>query len=167
MKTLLLLRHAKSDWDDPGLPDFDRPLAIRGRQDAPTIGKALKKRKPLPDLIIASPAFRARETIEAVIEAAKLDIQPQFDEGIYGASSDELFALVRRLPKTSSCVLLVGHNPGFEELVGRLTGAYESMPTAALACIEFQGDDWEDVQDKVGKLAWLLTPKQLAGKGDP
>ena len=167
MKTLLLLRHAKSDWDDPGLLDFDRPLATRGRQDAPTIGKALKKRKPLPDLIIASPAVRARETIKAVIEAAKLDIQPQFDESIYGASSDELLALVRRLPKTSSCVLLVGHNPGFEELVGRLTGAYEPMPTAALACIEFQVDHWEDVQDKAGQLAWLLTPKQLAGKGDP
>ncbi len=166
MKTLLLLRHAKSDWDNTGLPDFDRPLAPRGRRDAPTMGKALNKRKPLPDLIIASPAVRSRETIEAVIEAAKLDIQPQFDESIYGASSDELLALVRRLPKTSSCVLLVGHNPGFEELVGILTGAYESMPTAALACIAFQVDHWEDVQDKAGKLAWLLTPKQLDGKSD-
>jgi phosphohistidine phosphatase len=167
MKTLLLLRHAKSDWDNTGLPDFDRPLAPRGKRDAPTMGKALKKREPLPDLIIASPAVRARETIKAVIEAAKLDIQPQFDERIYGASSDELLALVRRLPQTSSCVLLVGHNPGFEELVGRLTGAYESMPTAALACIEFQVDHWEEVQDQAGKLAWLLTPKRLAGKGDP
>ena len=166
MKTLLLLRHAKSNRDDPGLPDFDRPLATRGRQDAPTIGKALKKRKPLPDLIIASPAVRAKETIEAVIQAAKLDIQPQFDESIYGASSDELLSLVRRLPKTSSCVLLVGHNPGFEELLARLTGAYEPMPTAALACIAFQVDRWEDVQDKAGKLAWLLTPKQLDDKSD-
>lgn len=167
MKTLLLLRHAKSSRDDPGLLDFDRPLATRGRQDAPTIGKALKKREPLPDLIIASLAVRAKETIEAVIEAAKLDIQPQFDESIYGASSDELLALVHHLPKNSSCVLLVGHNPGFEELVGRLTGAYEPMPTAALASIAFQVDDWADVQDKAGKLAWLLTPKQLTGKGDP
>ncbi|MGA7951929.1 MAG: histidine phosphatase family protein [Gloeobacterales cyanobacterium] len=166
MKTLLLLRHAKSSRDDPGLPDFDRPLATRGKQDAPTIGKALKKRKPLPDLILASPAVRAKETIEAVIEAAKLDIQPQFDERIYAASSDELFALVRRLPKTSSCVLLVGHNPGFEELLGRLTGGYEPMPTAALACIRFQVDHWEDIQAKAGELAWLLTPKQLDDRSD-
>ncbi len=167
MKTLLLLRHAKSEWDNTGLPDFERPLAARGRRDAPTMGKALKKRKPLLDMIIASPAVRARETIEAVIEAAKLDIQPQFDESIYGASSDTLLALVRRLPKNSSCALLVGHNPGFEELVGRLTGAYEPMPTAALACIEFHDDPWEHVQDKAGKLAWLLTPKQLEDKSDP
>lgn len=167
MKTLLLLRHAKSSRDDPGLPDFDRPLAPRGRQDAPNIGKALKKRKPLPDLIMASPAVRARETLEAVIQAAKLDIQPQFDESIYGASSDELLSLVRRLPKISSCALLVGHNPGFEELLGRLTGAYEPMPTAGLACITFQVDQWKDVQDKAGKLACLLTPKQLDDKSDP
>jgi phosphohistidine phosphatase len=167
MKTLLLLRHAKSDWDNTGLPDFERPLAPRGRRDAPTMGKALKKREPLPDLIIASPAVRARETVEAVIEAAQLNIQPKFDERIYGASSDELLTLVRRLPQTSSCALLVGHNPGFEELVGRLTGAYESMPTAALACVAFQIDQWEEVQDKAGKLAWLLTPKQIEGKSDP
>ncbi|HVG21430.1 MAG TPA: histidine phosphatase family protein, partial [Blastocatellia bacterium] len=70
MKTLLLLRHAKSDWDDPKLRDFDRPLAARGKRDAPRIGKALKERGPSPDLIVSSPAARARETIEAVIDSA-------------------------------------------------------------------------------------------------
>ncbi len=161
MKTLMLLRHAKSDWDDPSLKDFDRPLATRGERDAPRIGKALGKRGPLPDLIVSSPAARARATIEAVVRAATLNLEIRFDEAVYGASSPELMKLIRRLPDNSSCVLLVGHNPGFEDLVGRLSGSRERMPTAALACIEFPVDRWEDVQDESGKLAWLLTPGQL------
>jgi phosphohistidine phosphatase len=161
MKTLLLLRHAKSDWDDPSLRDFDRPLAARGERDAPRIGKALRKRGLLPDLIISSPAARAKETIEAVITAAKMDADVHFDETVYGASSPELISLITRLPDAASCVLLVGHNPGLEDLVGRLSGSHERMPTAALACIEFQIDHWEDVNDGAGRLAWLLTPKQL------
>lgn len=162
MKTLMLLRHAKSDWDDSSLADFDRPLAARGKRDAPRVGKELRKRGSSPDLIISSPAARARATINAVIKAAKLDGELQFDESIYGASSAELLKLLRRLRDTSSRALLVGHNPGFEDLLGRLTGLHERMPTAALACIEFQIDRWEDVEDGKGRLAWLVIPKQLA-----
>lgn len=163
MKTLLLLRHAKSDWDDQELRDFDRPLAARGRRDAPRVGRALKGRGLTPDLIVSSPAARAKETIEAVIGSADLALSPAFDEGIYGASSAELMRIIRRLPDESSCALLVGHNPGFEDTVSRLTGAREHMPTAALACLEFQVERWEDVEDERGKLLWLLTPKQLGG----
>ena len=157
MKTLLLLRHAKSDWDDPSLRDFDRPLAARGERDAPRIGKILGKRGPLPDLIISSPAAR--------IKAAKLNLEIQFDEAIYGASSPELMRLIRQLPDDNLCVLLVGHNPGFEDLVGRLSSSRERMPTAALACIEFQIDKWQEVIEGEGKLVWLLTPKQLSEHG--
>ena len=163
MKTLLLLRHAKSSWDDSNLRDFDRPLAARGKRDAPRVGEALRDRGPAPDLIVSSPAARARETIEAVIKSANLTHAPKFDESIYGASSSELMKIIRGLPGESSCALLVGHNPGFEDTVNRLTGAHERMPTAALACIEFQVERWEDVEDGQGKLAWLLTPKQLGG----
>lgn len=161
MKTLLLLRHAKSSWDDSSLRDFDRPLAPRGERDAPRMGKALKKRGPLPDVVISSPAQRARQTVEAFVAAAKLEAGPQFDERIYEASSAELMKLVRGLPDSASCILLVGHNPGFEDLVSRLTGKSQRMPTAALACIEFKVEKWEDVEDGEGKLAWLLTPKEL------
>jgi len=161
MKTLLLLRHAKSDWNDSSLKDFDRPLAARGERDAPRIGKALRKRGQLPDLIISSPAARAKATIEAVAKAAKLDLEIRFDEAVYGASSAELIKLVLGLPDKSSCAMLVGHNPGFEDLVGRLSGSHERMPTAALACIEFKVDRWDDVNDGEGKLVWLLTPKNL------
>jgi phosphohistidine phosphatase len=166
MKSLLLLRHAKSNWDNPSLRDFDRPLAARGERDAPRVGKALRKRGQLPDLIISSPAARAKATIKAVMKAAKLDQEPQFEGAVYGASSAELLKLIRRLPNASACALLVGHNPGFEDLVGRLTGSHERMPTAALARIEFQIDHWEDVEDGKGSLAWLMTPKQLGGKSD-
>jgi phosphohistidine phosphatase len=161
MKTLLLLRHAKSDWGDSTLRDFDRPLAARGERDAPRIGKALRKRGVSPDLIVSSPAARARATVEAVSRAAKLANEIQFDEAIYGAPSADLLKLIRRFPNESCCALLVGHNPGFEDLLARLTGARERMPTAALALIEFDIDDWDDVEDSKGRLLWLLTPKQL------
>lgn len=166
MKTLLLLRHAKSSWDDQGLRDFDRPLSARGERDAPRIGKALRKRAVKPDLIVSSPAARAKATIEAMTKAAKLDDEPRFDETIYGASTPELLRMIRRLPDENSCVLLVGHNPGFEDLVDRLTGTSERMPTAALACIQFQIDHWDDVDVGKGNLAWLITPKQLGEEKD-
>jgi phosphohistidine phosphatase len=166
MKRLLLLRHAKSDWGDSTLRDFDRPLAPRGERDAPRIGKALRKRSTLPDLIISSPAARARATVEAVALAAKLANEIEFDEAVYGASSAELMKLIRRLPDRSECTLLVGHNPGFEDLLGRLTGSHERMTTAALAFIEFDIDRWDDVEDRKGRLVWLLTPKQLDAYGE-
>jgi phosphohistidine phosphatase len=157
----MMLRHAKSDWDDRSLRDFDRPLADRGKRDAPRIGKALKKHGPIPELIISSPAARARQTIEAVVKSAGLDSAPQFNESIYGAEPADLLKLVRRLPDTSTCVLLVGHNPTFEQTVTRLTGVQQHMATAALASIEFQIARWEDVDDGQGKLVWFVTPKEL------
>lgn len=161
MKTLLLLRHAKSDWGDSSLRDFDRPLADRGERDAPRIGKALRKRGVTPDVIVASPAARAKATVQAAMKAAKVELDITCDESIYGASSGELMKLIRRLPDTNKCALLVGHNPGFEDLAGRLTESQQRMPTAALACIEFQIEHWNDVDDGKGKLVWLLTPKHL------
>jgi phosphohistidine phosphatase len=162
MKTLLLLRHAKSSWDQPSLRDYERPLADRGRRDAPRMGKALKERGPLPDSIICSPAARARETLAAFQKAAEIGTEPKFDEGVYGATSAELMGIVRKLPDGSGCALMVGHNPGFEDLVSRLSGTAEHMPTAALACITFDVDRWGDVEDGEGRLAWLMTPKTLS-----
>lgn len=161
MKTLLLMRHAKSDWGDASLRDFDRPLAARGERDAPRMAKALKERGPLPDVIISSPALRARQTVEAVIQAGELDARLEFNGAIYEASTSELMNLVRKMPDADACAMLVGHNPGFEGMVARLAQADERMPTAAIACIEFQIDRWEDVEDGQGSLAWLLTPRTL------
>jgi phosphohistidine phosphatase len=161
MKTLLLLRHAKSNWDDPSLRDFDRPLNERGLRDAPKMGKALSKRGPVPDLIISSPAARARATVQAVAAAAAPAIEIQFEDSIYGASLPEMLRLVRRLPDSSSCSMLVGHNPTFEELLSLLTGSPTTMPTCALGCIEFRVEQWSDVESGRGKLTWFLTPKSI------
>ena len=164
MKTLLLLRHAKSSWDDISLRDFERPLAKRGERDAPRMGQELKMHAPLPDLIISSPATRARQTIEAVVRTSGISSRLEFNESIYGASSAELMKLIRRLPDSVNCAMLVGHNPGFEELASRLTDTETVMPTAALVCMEFQIDNWNDLADGAGKLNWLLTPKKLKGE---
>ena len=166
MKTLMLLRHAKSSWDETGLRDFDRPLASRGKRDAPRMGKALAERGPVPDLIISSPAARAKATVEAFVKAAGFNLAPQFEGSIYDAATGELMKLVRQLPDDRSTVLLVGHNPGFEDMVARLTGSYERMPTCALACIELPVDSWQAVEDGQGSLAWRLTPKQLYEESD-
>jgi phosphohistidine phosphatase len=160
MKTLLLLRHAKSSRDDISLRDIDRPLEDRGRRDAPRMGELLKERGPLPDMVISSPAVRARETAELFTAAAGLNFGLRFDEKIYDATSADLLKVIRHIPDKSSCAMLVGHNPGFEDLVSRLTGSHKNMPTAALACIEFKIKSWDDVEDGQGNLLWLLTPKQ-------
>ena len=161
MKTLLLLRHAKSDWDIPSMRDSERPLAKRGRKAAPRMGKALREKAVVPDYILCSPAIRARQTMELFVEAAGLEVETRFEENIYDASSAELLKLVRHLPDERHCVLMVGHNPGFENLLSRLIESVTAMPTAALACIEFPIDSWEDVEDGEGKLQWYLTPKKL------
>src|SRR5260370_42164831 len=159
MKTLMLLRHAKSDWDDRSLSDFDRPLADRGNRDAPRMGKALSKRGPLPDIIISSPAARARQTIEAVVKSAGLDdVSPQFEESIYGSAPGDLMILILRLPDSSKCALLVAHNPTFEQMVARLSVAQEHMPTASLACIEFQVDHGTELEAAQGKFVSSCTP---------
>jgi len=116
----------------------------------------------LPDYVLSSTALRARQTTEAVVKAAELATEPQFTNTLYGATAETLLAAVRRLPAASACALLVGHNPGFEDLLGRLTGERRHMPTAALACIALDLDRWEDTDDNVGMLSWFLTPGQLA-----
>ena len=161
MKTLLLMRHGKSSWDDAGLGDFDRPLAKRGRRDAPRVARALLALGSAPDFIVSSPAVRARETVEAVIREGGFTAPLQFVDSIYDASVAELMRILRQLPDERQRVLMVGHNPGFEDLLTRLTGERGHMPTAAIACIEFHIDHWDGVEDEQGKLVWLLTPKQL------
>lgn len=161
MKTLILLRHAKSDWGIAGLRDFDRALAKRGLRDAPRMGEALKKQGVLPDYILCSPATRAKETMELFRQAAGIDAPVEFEPNIYEASSAELIKLVRHLSNQYSCVLMVGHNPGFENLLSRLIGSDRQMPTAALACLEFQIDQWEDVEDNQATLQWFQVPKAI------
>ena len=113
MKTLLLLRHAKSSWDEPSLDDFDRPLAERGKRDAPRIGKAFRDRGPHPELIISSPSTRTRATIKAIAASARFEAEIQFEECVYGASSAELITLTAGSLREGRA-MIVGHNRGWK-----------------------------------------------------
>lgn len=161
MKTLLLLRHAKSSWKDNDAKDFDRPLNQRGLKAAPVIGRLIRKRKLQPDLVISSPAERARQTIQLVLEAAGLKAELRYDERIYEASAARLFEIVSQIDDEAAVVMMVGHNPGFEELVEALTGEPLSLPTAALACIELDIEKWSKVRSGANQLSWLVKPKEL------
>ena len=161
MKTLYLLRHAKSSWDDPSLKDFDRPLNGRGLKAAPRIGAYMRKEKIRPDVIVSSPALRAQLTASMVSEAAGLTSPVQFDERIYEASAQKLFEIVAGFEDEVKTAMMVGHNPGFEELLEALTGEAARMPTAALACIEFKLEKWSDIAAESGKLKWLIRAKDL------
>src|SRR5262245_33468165 len=100
-KTLLLLRHAKSSWESSATADFDRPLAPRGRRDAPRMGRLLADRGPIPDIVVSSPAARARETIDLFLEGGDLELTPKFEKAIYAASVEALLEVVQGLPEKS------------------------------------------------------------------
>ena len=164
MKALLLLRHAKSSWKDSEARDFDRPLNQRGLKAAPAIGRLIRKRKLQPDLVLSSPAERARQTTQLVIEAAGLKTELRYDERIYEASVARLMGIVSELDDEAGMVMLVGHNPGFEELLEVLTGEAHKMPTAALACLELNLEKWNKVRAGAGRLEWLVKAKELKAK---
>jgi phosphohistidine phosphatase len=162
MKTLFLLRHAKSSWSDPMLRDFDRPLNERGLKAAPLVGRFMRKRKIQPGLLLISPAERARQTAALVAEAAHLTTAPRFDERIYEASASGLLEIISQIEETVGEAMLVGHNPGMEELLMVLTGEARRMPTAALARILLDIEKWSEVREGGATLDWLVKPKELA-----
>lgn len=161
MKEVLIMRHAKSAWDMPYDTDFERPLNKRGRKAAPAMGAFLAERDLLPDLIVSSPAQRARETAELFMEAADYHGEIEFESGIYHAYAVELMGIVQSLPDELERVMLVGHNPGFEMLVEQLCGGAVRMPTAAIAYIWLGVASWTGAEADVGELQWLVTPKLL------
>jgi phosphohistidine phosphatase len=170
MKTLLLLRHAKSSWDDASLADFDRQLAERGRKSAPKVGKELASRGWLPDIVLVSPSVRTRQTWGLV--AAELSRPPKaaFPKTLYMASPELLLQKLRRTSKKADTLLMIGHNPGMEALAERLAGAgsdagslarlKEKFPTAALARFTFDGA-WTELDFGVARLTDFLRPKDL------
>jgi len=161
MRTLYLLRHAKSSWKDETLRDFDRPLKGRGRRAAEAMGQVLAEEKLKSPLVISSPAARARETTELVLESAGLKIKPRFEERIYEADMSTLLAIVKSIPDSSATAMMVGHNPGFENLLQYLTGDGRHMATGALAKIEFDAKSWSEVSEETGRLELFVTPREL------
>jgi phosphohistidine phosphatase len=160
-KRLLLLRHAKSSWDDPTLADHDRPLATRGRKAAQLIGAYLRREQIPVSLVLCSSAQRARETLELVDPPGDVQIEQQ----LYGASSDQLLERVRQLPETRDSVMLIGHNPGIQDLTVCLTGddgepREQKFPTGALALLTFAGP-WRALRAGGVELAAFVKPREL------
>ena len=162
MKSLLLLRHAKSSWKNPELADYDRPLKKRGRRDAPRMGRLLVREGLVPGLILTSSAVRARETAAAVAEACGEPAEPRPFHELYSAEPGDYALLLSELPDDSDRVLLVGHNPTLEELLELLTGERETLPTAALALIELPIGRWQDLAlDGGARLVHVWRPREL------
>ncbi len=167
MKTLLILRHAKSSWKDETLPDFDRPLNKRGQEDAPRMGKLLHDQDLVPDLIISSDAQRARTTTEMVAEESHYEGEITFLRDLYAAEPEAYLDALARLGGETACVMVVGHNPGLEELLQELTGEYQPLPTAALAQVTLPLKHWSELDPSAagevtqGKLVNLWRPKDF------
>jgi len=161
-KTLLLLRHAKSSWKDASLADHDRPLNKRGERDAPRMGRLLGAAAPMPTIIVTSTAMRARNTAHAVVEASDFDGAVIEAEALYHASAGEITNVVQDIPDAHAVAMLVGHNPGFEDVITYLTRGYETMPTAALAVLELEVETWKEVGPAGGRLSRIWRPKELA-----
>jgi phosphohistidine phosphatase len=160
MKTLYVLRHAKSDWNDARLTDFERPLNERGLHAARKMGEFLREREIAPDSIISSPARRARETAQIIKQAARFSAEIHFEPRIYEASVSDLIEIVSNVENDCEKLLIVGHNPGFEQLVEILTSELHAMPTAALAQIELQIESWSETI-RGGRLNNLFKPKEI------
>jgi phosphohistidine phosphatase len=150
MKTLYLLRHAKSSWSFDELSDQERPLNDRGRTDAPRMGQALKKRDIALDILVSSPAVRALST--AVLVARELEYPHDkivVEPSIYEAQVDDILAIIRRLPEATAAAMLVGHNPTFTDVANELSPAGTTplgeMPTAAVVCLRFGCEQWSEV----------------------
>jgi phosphohistidine phosphatase len=169
MKTLTLLRHAKSGWDDPVSRDFDRPLNPRGRRAARTLGLEMKARGLAFDLIVASPARRVIETLEEVA-AGYGALDARYDERLYLASTATLLEIVRSAPDGAERLLLAGHNPGLEELALCLSSRDEAglreevevkYPTGTVAQIALSVEHWAEVKEGAGKIERFIRPRDL------
>jgi phosphohistidine phosphatase len=160
MKTLILARHAKSSWDDPAVPDRDRPLNDRGKRDAPAMGKRLAKDGVKPGLILSSPARRARKTARLLAKA--LDCKPrdiQVNDRLYCVEAEELLRVIRGLDDDADSVMLVGHNPELTELAHRLSSEVPNLPTCAIAVYKLDIGSWSAAgKDKPAKVT-LYTPR--------
>ena len=161
MKTLLLLRHAKSSWKDAALADFERPLTDRGRKAAEMVGKFIAKQDVAIDLVISSPAIRARQTVEIVLRSARRSPELRFDQRVYEATPARLLEIASQIEDERKSVLLVGHNPGMEELLALLVGGEQHMPTASLAKVLLNSKKWDKILVEKGVLESFVKVKEL------
>ncbi len=162
MKTLYIIRHAKSSWDLTDLDDFSRPLSERGEKDAPRMGKRLKEKSVIADAIITSPAVRALSTAEKI--AKTLDFPPGVihqNKKMYHASADTLLYIILGIADKNDCVFMVGHNPGLTEFSNALQEdeRIDNLPTAGVMAIAFDAESWSSIKWGSGKLLFFDFPK--------
>ena len=172
MLTLSVLRHAKSSWSNPSLPDRDRPLAPRGVTDAPLMGKAMAERGIDPDLVLCSSARRTRDTLDLVLPELRVEPKVVYEDALYHARPETMLEMLRAIQPGANRVMLVGHNPEMQafalDLVGfgpkhyrdRLMTKY---PTAGFAVINFTAGLWKSVTVNSGTLNMFLSPRDLKG----
>lgn len=175
MRRLLLLRHAKSDWSVGGQRDIDRVLAERGRKAAALLGRYLARHGLRPDLVIVSNASRTRETWDFIAPALAKAPPVVYEPRLYEAHPKVLVEIVREAPDEAHALMLVGHNPGMQQLADQLIGSgdlharqslVEKFPTAALAVIDLPVDHWRAIEPSAGRLDRFVTPKMLDGEDD-
>jgi phosphohistidine phosphatase len=170
MKTLILMRHAKSAWDDPHQKDHDRPLNGRGRKAAPLMGEWLAEEGYKPDVVLCSTAQRARETLDLVKENLPAGVTIEQVRALYMAAPREMLAEIGKVPNTAATVMLVGHNPGMGNLASLLAGSgdtkalgnlHSKFPTAAIAVLGFNVARWTDLAPESGTLLAFQRPRDL------
>jgi phosphohistidine phosphatase len=166
MKRLFLLRHAKSSWDESGLADHERPLAKRGRQASKVIGEHLREEGIVPELVLCSPSARTRETLERI--GLGDDAEVRIEDDLYGASAGDLLEVLHGVADEVGSVMLIGHNPGIEDLALQVAGSGEELermrqkfPTAALATLDFDGE-WSGLGPGGAELVAFVKPKELS-----
>jgi phosphohistidine phosphatase len=159
-KQLLLMRHAKSSWENTAQSDFDRPLNDRGKHDAPIMAKRISE-KFTPELILCSPAKRTTKTSRIFCETLKLpDALIKFEPQIYEAAVADIIHLLRQVPDQFKNVMLVGHNPTITSLIGHLSNSFvDNVPTSGVALLHLDVSNWSLVTDQCGKLLWFDYPK--------
>lgn len=162
MKSLVIIRHAKSSWDNPFLNDHARPLAERGYRDAPRMAQRLKQKEIFPDAMLSSDAERAKST--ALITAESLHFPKdkiQFTEKLYHASANNIINEIKKTKKETNTLFIFGHNPGFNELIEKLGGEIDNLPTAGQFGFEFDIEDWEEISPRRAKVWFFDYPKKI------
>jgi phosphohistidine phosphatase len=171
MKTLILMRHAKSAWDDARQKDIDRPLNSRGRKSAPQMGAWLAAEGYRPDVVLCSNAARTRETLELVKPSLPAGVRIEYLRALYLAPPREMLTEIGKLPPTAATVMLLGHNPGIGSLCSLLAGGGDAkalahmhgkFPTAAIAVLRFEVAQWSDLAPGSGTLLAFQRPRDLA-----
>lgn len=174
MPRLLLLRHAKSAWDDPGLSDFDRPLNARGRRAAPLMGRHMAEHALSPDLVLCSTARRTRETFACLLPFLAHDMDARFTRALYDTTDSDYLEVLRKEGGAARTLLLIGHNPALQDLAlglvatgnpALIAGIGEAYPTAGLTIIDFAARSWAEIRPGGGRIVAFFRPRELEAVG--